>query len=65
MRGPYWLKAGLLCAVLALFCTLPAAAAKPVASVSDDTIANGVFVEGVDLSGMSVEEASAALQAIS
>ena len=63
MRGPYWLKAGLLCAALALFCALPAAASKPVASVSDDTIANGVFVEGVDLSGMSVDEASAALQA--
>lgn len=63
MRGANWLKAGLLCAALALFSALPAAAARPVASVSDDTIASGVYVEGVDLSGMSVDEANAALQA--
>jgi hypothetical protein len=63
VRGANWLKAGLLCAALALFSALPAAAARPVASVSDDTIASGVYVEGVDLSGMSVDEANAALQA--
>ena len=38
-------------------------AGKPVASVSDTTIANGVIVEGVDLSGMTPDEARAALQA--
>ena len=35
---------------------------RPVASSTDQTIASGVHVEGVDLSGMSLEEASAALQ---
>ena len=38
-------------------------AERPVASSSDLTIASGVHVEGVDLSGMSVEEATAALEA--
>ena len=39
-----------------------AGAAKPVASSSDTTIANGVTVEGVDLSGMSPDEAREALK---
>ncbi len=37
-------------------------AGKPIASSSDETIAGGVHVEGVDLSGMSPEEARSALE---
>ena len=43
--------------------SMPVLAAKPVASVSDSTIASGVHVEGVDLSGMSPDQAKEALRA--
>ena len=43
-------------AAAALF-SIQASAGKPVASASDTTIANGVYVEGVDLSGMTPEQA--------
>ena len=47
---------------LSALITTYAYADRPVASSTDQTIASGVHVEGVDLSGMSLEEASAALQ---
>lgn len=49
-------------AAAALF-SIQAQAGKPVASASDTTIANGVYVEGVDLSGMTPEQAKDALKA--
>ncbi len=49
-------------AILAAMITTYAYADRPVASSSDQTIASGVHVEGVDLSGMSLDEAEAALQ---
>lgn len=50
-------------AVLSALLTIYTYADKPVASSSDRTIASGVHVQGVDLSGMSMEDASAALSA--
>jgi vancomycin resistance protein YoaR len=49
--------------MLAALFSLRAAADRPVASVSDSTIASGVSVEGVDLSGMTPDQAKDALQA--
>lgn len=61
-KGSY--ARGILAAfAIAVLLSIPVSAAKPVASVSDNTIANGVYVEGVDLSGMSPDEARQALMA--
>ena len=58
------LHRGLLTSLaIALLTAVQVQAGKPVASVSDSTIANGVYVEGVDLSGMTPEEAKEALKA--
>ena len=48
---------------LTVLCSMQANAGRPVASSSDTTIANGVYVEGVDLSGMTPDEAKQALKA--
>ena len=50
-------------AALCVMLCSPAHCARPVASASDTTIANGVFVEGVDLSGMTPDQAREALKA--
>ncbi len=56
------LKAAIMGAVLAAAIPVGVSAQKTVASSSDSTIANGVHVEGVDLSGMSPEAAKQALE---
>lgn len=61
-RGTYR-RAVLATFALAGLLSFHTQAAKPVALASDTTIANGVQVEGVDLSGMTPEQAKAALQA--
>ena len=61
-RGSYY-RILLVFVVMSVLFSIHVYAGKPVASVSDTTIANGVIVEGVDLSGMTPEEARAALQA--
>ena len=61
-RGTYR-RAVLATFALAGLLSFHTQAAKPVALASDTTIANGVHVEGVDLSGMTPEQAKAALQA--
>lgn len=61
-RGTYR-RAVLATIALAGLLSFHTQAAKPVALASDTTIANGVQVEGVDLSGMTPEQAKAALQA--
>ena len=63
MEGRTFLRTCLTGAVFAVLFSAQTWAGKPVASVSDSTIANGVYVEGVDLSGMTPEEAENALQA--
>ena len=62
MKAVRFLKACAAGVILSAITTLYAFGAKPVASSSDQTIASGVHVEGVDLSGMSLEEAREALQ---
>ena len=61
-RGSYY-RILLVFVVMSVLFSIHVYAGKPVASVSDTTIANGVIVEGVDLSGMTPDEARAALQA--
>ncbi len=62
MKADRFLKVFAAGVILAAVTTVYAHAAKPVASSYDQTIASGVHVEGVDLSGMSLEEARGALQ---
>ena len=62
MKAVRFLKACAAGVILSAITIINAYAGKPVASSSDQTIANGVHVEGVDLSGMSLEEAREALQ---
>ena len=63
MRRGSFLRALLCSSALAVLFSIQVKAAKPVASASDTTIANGVHVEGVDLSGMTPDAAKQALQA--
>ena len=53
-RGSYY-RILLVFVVMSVLFSIHVYAGKPVASVSDTTIANGVIVEGVDLSGMTPE----------
>jgi hypothetical protein len=62
LKAVRFLKACAAGVILAAIATIYVSAAKPVASSTDETIANGVHVEGVDLSGMSLEEARQALE---
>lgn len=63
MKRGTFLRICLTGAAAAALFSVQTMAGKPVASVSDPTIANGVHVEGIDLSGMTPEEAKGALQA--
>ena len=63
MKKRVILRAVLTGALAAAIFSLRVPADKPVASSSDTTLANGVFVEGVNLSGMTPDEAKQALQA--
>ncbi len=56
------LRAAVLAVMLAAVVPSGASAQKTIASSSDTTIANGVHVEGVDLSGLSPEAARSALE---
>ena len=62
MKRGYCLRILLCSAAMAALLTIQAPADRPVASSSDSTIAAGVHVEGIDLSGMTPEEARQALR---
>ncbi len=63
MKIGSWFIAGIITAAMSVSLGSTVWAGKTVASVSDETIANGIHVEGVDLSGMTKDDAYKALQA--
>lgn len=63
MKRGSFLRAVVPAMCMAAMLSVQTPAQKPVASASDTTIANGVHVEGVDLSGMTPEQAKEALRA--